>query len=408
MFVDTGIYAGKFREYNNNTDIRTGLTREEILSKNYSIKEYQLLLRDIEKYNTKYYKKYIKDTFTENELNKLKISSDQKLSNDINALVKNVAIVLNKNKQFIDKYVALIRKCGVFENKYDLKLTDKDKIKYIENENKKRLDYIKKLYITKIKKYLSIIKNGISITDNINIKFVEDDAILLDLQSDIYNENIKLEMFLNEDIRKNFMSLTIDYTNDEINSIYGIDNIYNNKYDKIKVYSSFNFKDAANVLLHMVITQLNRFIVCSLESYDNKELVFNEDVYNSNVKNVKCRNICQFIVVILEELDSDNEIFNICSDGTEQIKNSLIQDYYIKKSKLLHKDVDYVSEQYTQLFSKDEEPDDSKEVIEDPLESDTEGVSDEQEVYDLTETDEAGYSELSSSTFEIDDDFTKE
>ena len=158
----------------------------------------------------------------------------------------------------------------------------------------------------------------------------------------------------------------------------------------------------------MVITQLNRFIVCSLESYDNKELVFNEDVYNSNVKNVKCRNICQFIVVILEELDSDNEIFNICSDGTEQIKNSLIQDYYIKKSKLLHKDVDYVSEQYTQLFSKDEEPDDSKEVIEDPLESDTEGVSDEQEVYDLTETDEAGYSELSSSTFEIDDDFTKE
>jgi hypothetical protein len=57
----------------------------------------------------------------------------------------------------------------------------------------------------------------------------------------------------------------------EINSINGIDNLYDSKYEKIKVYSDFNFNDAANVVLHMLIVQLNKFILCHIQIDENDE-----------------------------------------------------------------------------------------------------------------------------------------
>ena len=59
IFVDEGIYAGTLREYvgtnDDFIDIKTGVTKKQIISKNYTIKEYQNLLRNIEKNNIKYY-----------------------------------------------------------------------------------------------------------------------------------------------------------------------------------------------------------------------------------------------------------------------------------------------------------------------------------------------------------------
>lgn len=76
IFVDTGIYAGTLREYIGNNeksiDIKSGLTKEQILSKTYTIEEYQNLLRDIEKHNTKYYNNDKKIIISPSELNELK------------------------------------------------------------------------------------------------------------------------------------------------------------------------------------------------------------------------------------------------------------------------------------------------------------------------------------------------
>ena len=354
IYVDTGIYKGTQREYIGNIDsqidVKTGISRNKILSKEYTIEEYRLLLRSIESYNTKYFIDNKTTIFAKSELNKLKKTSDDKLDKEINKLVKNISIVLNKDKKFIEKYVDLIRNFGIFKDNEELP-TEKDKIKNRDLINKKKLDYIKKFYITKLKKYLSMIKNGKDITNNINLSFMGKESTLsLEIQSDIYNEYKVLEPFLNEEIKKYFIDLELDYTNDEINSINGTDNLYDSKYEKIKVYSDFNFNDASNVLLHILITQLNKFIICEQKNNMNESTGISENEYNSNkiynidFKNNKCKYICNFIMILLDDLESDNELFNLCRDGSEKIKNSLIHDIIEYKMKQYVKDdVDYIT-----------------------------------------------------------------
>ena len=324
IFVDTGIYAGTQREYIGNIDIKTGLNLNTILEKNYSITEYQNLLKNIENRNIKYYKNNKSILFEKNKLDNLKKDSTiDKIDQEINNLVKNIAIILNKDKKFIDKYVNLLRKIGIFNDKRTFQ-NEKEKIKNREYINKTKLSYIKKFYITKLKKYLSIIKNNLDNVDiDINLKFIENEEIEKELQSTILKENNKLLPFLNHSIRNYFMDLKLDYTNEEINSINGMDDIYDSKYDKIKSYSNFNFNEAANVLLYMFIMQLHNFIFC--------------DAKNNSLK---CLNICKFILLLFEELDMDNDLFNLCIPETQKIKNSLEHDKLEYKVKLYYKDSD--------------------------------------------------------------------
>jgi len=327
IYVSSGIFAGTLREYSgdneNQIDVKTGLTKKDILSKIYTIKEYQNLLSIIEQKNIKYYKETQKIIFKKDELDKLKKNSINKLDIEINNLIKNVASILNKDKAFISKYVDLMRNFGVFDKTNKNQMTEKDKIKNRDYILKKKLDYIKKFYITKFKKYLSIIKNSRNKSDNdVHITFNDTDAGL-EIQSSVYKDNIKLDSFLFDNIRQYFIDLEIEYTNEQINSIYGMDNIYNSKYDKIKVYSDFNFNDASNVVLHMLISQLNNFILYKSNS-PNKEMA--------------CKYICDYIMILLQELDEDNELFNLSDKCVEGMKNSLIYDIINYKSKMYFKE----------------------------------------------------------------------
>jgi hypothetical protein len=180
-----------------------------------------------------------------------------------------------------------------------------------------------------------------------NLSFTNSDEIALELQTNIFTENRKLLLFFNKDIQKYFMDLNMQYTNEEINSINGIDNIYDSSYEKIKVYSDFNFNDASNVLLYILISQLNLFIKC-VEKNKNIELleddIDSEKIYNIDYKNSKCKYICNFIMILLHELEDDNELFNFCSSETEKIKNSLIHDKIEFKAKqYVKEDVDYIT-----------------------------------------------------------------
>ena len=373
IFVDVGIHSGTLREYvsitNDQLDIKSGLTKTQILSKTYTINEYQTLLRNIEKHNVKYYIKNEIINFDKNKLNKLKKACDEKMDKNINNLVKNIANILNKEKDFIKKYTDLLRNFGIFNSNENI-LSTKDKIKNRDLMNKKKLDYIKKFYITKLKKYLTIIKNGKDRTlDELNLSFISTELDVLDIQSTIYNHNIKLTPFLNEDIRKYFTDLKLDYTNDEINSINGIDNIYDSKYENIKLYSNFNFNDAANVVLYILINQLNSFILCK---HDNSKLDDDYDsknIYENNLKNDKCKYICNFIMVLFNELESDYELFNLCSSGSESIKHSLEHDYIEYRFKQYIKDdSDYTEKMMKNKLSKSSNPlnyiDNELEIIE--------------------------------------------
>ena len=322
FFVDSGIYAGTRREYigdiNNPIDFKSGLSKRDILSRNYTIDEYKKLLKDIEKHNIKYFSSSEEIFFTKSEINEMKKTSYDKLDKEINTLVNNISTVLNKDSKFKEKYTNLIRNFGIFNIENEMEsMSLKEKIKYRENLNARKMNYIKKFYISKLKKYLSIIKNYKSPLD-IGITFVEDDKIALEIQKDIYIENKRLEPFFNESIRKYFLDLDTKYSNNEINSIIGIENIYDSTYESIKEYSDFNFNDAANLLLYILISELNSFVYCKSKN-------------NSN----KCKYICYFILILLEDLDNDNEIFNICE--TEPIKNSMIHDIIEYKSKNIFK-----------------------------------------------------------------------
>lgn len=367
VFVDTGPYAGNLREYVGNIDIKSGLSLHEIRSKKYSIEEYRILLRNIENKNIKYFNDKKEILFEKNKLDQLKKESLDKLDNEIINLVKNISIVLNKDNDFVQKYIDLFRNFGIFnERKNGDLLDEKNKIKNRELMNKQKLDYIKKFYITKLKKYLSIIKNNINKTDiSIDLSCTESDDIAKELQKDIIKDNSKLLPFLNTEIQKYFLDLNINYSNDEINSIVGMDNIYDSKYEKIKQFSNFNFNDASNLLLYIFVIQLRNFIFCN-------EIFENNDIYNIDIKNNKCINICKFILILFEELESDNEIFKLCEDGSEGIKNSLKHDYIeIRLKKFYKEDTDeslnYLLGRHTRV-NLEELTEDKKESGEDDVE----------------------------------------
>ena len=249
-------------------------------------------------------------------------------------------------------------------------MNQKEKIKYREKINKNKLKYIKNFYITKFKKYLSIIKhsNDISIQDfkkDIDLSFIDNDKISLEIQQSIFKENDKLNIFFNENISKYFMNLNFKYTNDEINSINGIDNIYDSKYEKIKIYSDFNFKDASDVILYIFISELNEYILC-VSNYKEQSLnIINE-------KNTRCKYICNFIMILLEELDEDYELLNICNGETEKVKNILIHQIIEDKIKQTKSDDEnYMITTLSRLFKKSTTIDDLDEKIEYDEELDT-------------------------------------
>ena len=364
LFVDTGIHKGTIREYsgnpNNLIDIKSGLTKKEILEKKYTLDEYQELLKNIESHNTKYFKKFEIVEFSKIKLNEFKkISEIDKVNKEIDKLVKNMANVLSKDKEFIIKYTEILRNFGNTKNNNKLiETTTREKIKTDKYFSKIKTEYGKNFYVTKIKKYLSIIKNGKNKLENANeIKFMNNDENLLEIQKEIYTENQRFEKFFSDEIKSYFYNLTMEYTNQEIYSINGIDDIYNSKFDKIKIYSDFNFNDSSNVIFYIILSQLNKFILCDIISDKSKssetDIYSGEELYKINIKNKKCKYICEFIMILFYEIEEDQRIFIDCSTSSTGIENSLIHDVIEYKMKLFDKkdDDDYFTKQLKRLLS---------------------------------------------------------
>ncbi len=340
LYVDKGQFAGTMREYvdiiDGELDIKSGLTKKEILSKDYTIEEYQELLENIQKLNVKYYKPNNHKT-SNGLLDGLKKQSYENLDKEIQILIKNITHILGETKEYSDKMLNLIRNMGIFVDITNVKyknMSDKEKIKMRINIEKDRLEYLKTFYISKFKRYLSIIKNAYENT-KISVdylQFITEDDISLEMQNFIYNENQKILPFLGESVCKYFGDIEPSYTNNEINSIHGIDNIYDSKYEKIKKYSDFNFNDASTVVLYIIIKQFNTIITCATSNYDDDL----DNNMNVSGKNLKCKYICNFINMLLKEVENDDILFNQCNEGVIKLENCMKHDlieYYFKEYK---------------------------------------------------------------------------
>ena len=347
IFVDTGFYAGTRRDYvkslDSYIDIKTGLTKKQILEKNYNIKDYQELLKNIEKNTVLYFKEPVIYKFNETDLNKLKKLSNDKLNKIIKILINNISQVLNKNQDFSKKYEDLLFNFGLNIKKTNL-MNEKDINKKRVSAYKKRYEYFTTFYISKIHKFLSIIQNDFhenQNSSNVNLNFIGKDSasekIKIELQETIFNENAKLDYFLNPEVRKNFLELNMDYSNKEINGINGIDNIYDRDYDKILKKSDFNFFDASNVILFIIISNLNNWILYKKQDI---EKIDENNIENIDYKSLKCKYICQFILLLLDEIYDDYEIFDLGENCTLNINNNFVHDIIESKYKLFMKEGD--------------------------------------------------------------------
>jgi hypothetical protein len=190
------------------------------------------------------------------------------------------------------------------------------------------------------------------IDNDIDLNFVENKDIQLELQSFIYEDYKKLLPFLHSDIRKYFSDLNLDFTNEEINSICGIDNIYDSNYEKIKVYSDFNFSDASDVVIYIIVSQLNNFIKCSVNKKIKIDENFNNvELYDINEKNIRCKYVCNFILLLLNEISEDKFIFNNV-DAINNINNELTHQIIEYKTKAYLKEGDYIEYLMQQAFGK--------------------------------------------------------
>jgi hypothetical protein len=273
-----------------------------------------------------------------------------------------------KDKDFESTYIDFIKNIGIFKSMNNIyKKNDSiSKKKNEMNQEKYRFNYLKKVYIQYILKYSNMIKNNINKKrEEFDIQFSKD-LISKEIQTDIYKYYDIFDKFLHEDVSKFFSNVIFDYSSKDIDSIFATDILYDYKFEKIKKYSDFNFNDASNVMLYIIVSQLNKIIIFKgaddalkkdeLINYedDDDDLIKKMDTMKSNMKTIRSKYICEFILLIFHLIDEDNEIFEKCENETEKIKNSFIHDIIQQRSKLMSQDedTDYFSKMLSKMSSR--------------------------------------------------------
>ena len=360
-YVDNGDYKGTRRDYigtgDNIYDLKSGKTKKEILSQEYTIEQYKKLLNDIEFVNKKIYYPEEKPV---NKLESLKQKYESNLDSEINTLIKNVGNVLNKRtKEFEDKYKNLIRNMGIFkEMSVVYKKNSVMENKKNTSKEKYRFDYLKKVYVQYILRYATMIKNNVDKKkEEYKLEFAQD-AISKELQIDIYNYYNIFDKFFENNVSKYFSKIHFDYSSKDIESMFANDNLYNFNYSEIKSYSNFTFNDAGNVILYIIVNQLNNMIVCKSSKEEDKDddLLGKGDeedddlISKIDMNTAKCKYICEFIMTVFNLIEEDYEMFEICGYQTEKFKNNFIHEIIDYRAKQFVQDDD--SNYFTKMLEK--------------------------------------------------------
>ena len=344
-YVDTGMYKGTLRDFvgqeENSVDVKTGLTRSEITLKKHTIPELNDLLDAIENKTVQFYKPHEVFKFDSETINELKKNSLNLIDIQINILMNNLMILLNKNKDFSLKYSTLIKNFGVYDinDKLENK-TPKEKVLLRNNLYRKKLDYFKKFYINIFKKYLSIIKNNYDILEkDIKLGFIDSSDLRREMQQSVGQSREKFKFFLENNVHSYFKDCKADYSTQEINSIIGIQEIYNKDFSEIIKFSDFNDNEASNVILFILIKNLTDLFVYKNENYE------------LNLQDKKNGIIASFVIMLLDEIEEDYELFELCNKNNE-IQNSILFDIITFKLRSSVSDQGYLMTKFLRDLSK--------------------------------------------------------
>lgn len=364
-YVDEGEYKGTPREYvgigKDAKDVKSGKTREQILNKTYSRDEYKKLLKDIEKKTTilpeKEEMKMEKIQRHKLLMMELKDQADKNLDRSISEFVNTIANVLNKkgDETLKNYYNNFIKNMGYFSNIRIFDTNEKetiveenhrskvidivdDSVKNKEKAdkgfnfyevNKRRMNiknqlykdefraqYLRRVFNTYFRFYLSFIQNNMNLQDmidRVNDKIVGSEVHGQDIRNDIGKNFEFIKKYMTPDTNQYFKDLVFEYDSEQINAIVGTNDIYTNNFTQI-IYSDFNMKNASNVVLYLLVKELYRMILC--KSHDSGTVV--------SASSRKCQVICEFIMDIFKIIQNDTKMYNDCSNEIERFKEVML------------------------------------------------------------------------------------
>ena len=385
QYVNEGLYKGTPRDYveefSGIKDVKTGKSLDDIENEDYTIDELNDLLKSIEQNNIKFNdSENIKNKgkMEEDKLNKLKKESINGLKIQMSLLVSNLVFILGKSKDYETKLYNLLMSIKRHSINHMNNNSIKNKINEENSMNNNRLNYYKKLY-QKISKYLSIIKNRFEFDKDKKINIINNPRQKTEMKSEIILENSKLDSLLIEEISSKFVNINLKYNLNEINSIFGQRNVLDKDGNKTIKYSDFTTTDSANLMEYIVYEQLNLL-------FDGKDS--DEDLRTVD-KSTKNKYIAQFINIILDEMEEEYELFDICNKNNE-FEHLDARFYNAYQLKIITSDQKYEIKDFTQKISESTgvSLDNEYNTLEDELKISEEKKNIEDSIVDIEKFDE--------------------
>ncbi len=342
IYVDEGKYKGTMREYvgegNKARDVKTGKTKEQILSKQYTKDEFKNLMNEIQKLNTHIPEKVDNEEKVRKEMRyeDLKKEAENSLRQEISRFVQNIATVLNKvsDSDFQMKCIRLLENLGIFDTfvpNPEKGESNPQKIRQQLRKEANRLHYIKRVYNLYFRTYLSMIQNNYTIEDKIVELEYTTEKVSKEVQEEIYKEYNLIQKFMMPDVRSSFQDLVFDQSSYEIDSIYGKNPIYNHTYTDIIQPSNFDNNQASQVILLLLVQQLNRFLVCVKDMTPQG----GDEMRAREITSRKCKNIVDFYLVIFSIMERDKEFYDTCTKEVENYKNQMVQEILENRLKMI-------------------------------------------------------------------------
>ena len=322
----TGVTKGELHFFVGEGDkekcVKCGKLLEEIKKKTFSKEEFDNLLTDI--VDRKYNVPDLKEIEELVDINKLK---QEDVSYQINVFVDKLAKILGKSgdEEFKVKYKSLLNALGDYPNTYHKEEEGKEEeseeggeeneeqefreryetFKLLDNQLENRVKLLKIYMNQYFRKYMSIIANHYN-KEIVRIPLVTSE-ISKQLQGYIQEQNEELGQYLTEENASLFKKLTFDYSIKDINSIYGNSDQYNCIWTEIVKSSEFNLSNATDVLLYILISQLNKFLLS-----------------DSNVV------IANFIISIFDIISSDTSVFDMSRREIDKYETTIRYELYCK------------------------------------------------------------------------------
>jgi len=257
-------------------------------------------------------------------------STNDKIKIDIEKLAiriaKSTSNIKDKNTQVkIENFLNNIDNFKNFIPDSDKNSPEKEKIQTITRREKfavqKMKDYINDFF----RKNISRIKWGYKPKSNIDISWVpkKDEE---KWQKIIVNDTDWLEPFLTNTNKKLFKKFKFSYTIDNINSIIGAQNVYDETYTAFMRASTFTPRNAVNLVKHYFVKEMLKFFDLSEEG---------EPI------------ISDFYIKLFEEIEKDRDVINLSEKEKEKWSSEVQHNNDVVKLKYFNA----IKEENASLFN---------------------------------------------------------